>query len=117
MKKCTQKRKREQSKFTFAESVKIFPHRASFWVRVERRSKMMVSETTLTREQQQQRREDDNAKTTMIAGGGPASTTSNASTDDKGGLGDSNSRYRSDEEAFQNPTTRGEGGVPCHVLV
>ena len=68
---------------------------------------MMVSETTLTREQQQ-RREDDNAKT-MIAGGGPASTTSNASTDDKGGLGDSNSRYRSDEEAFQNPTTRGEG--------
>ena len=79
---------------------------------------MMVSETTLTREQQ---REDENAKT-MIAGGkgpttttsagGPASTTSNASTDDKGGLGDSNSRYRSDEEAFQNPTTReGEENV------
>ena len=74
---------------------------------------MMVSETTLTtREQQQRRREDDdNAKTMIIADkGGPASTTSNASTDDKGGgLGDSNSRYRSDEEAFQNPTTRGEG--------
>ncbi|CAL6311030.1 unnamed protein product [Bathycoccus prasinos] len=78
----------------------------------------MVSETT-TREQQQ-RREDDNAKTTIAggkgpttttsAGGPPASTTSNASTDDKGGLGDSNSRYRSDEEAFQNPTTTtGEG--------
>jgi hypothetical protein len=108
------KRERESSTFTFAEKrVKIFPHPSSFRVRVERRSKMMVSETTLTtREQQQQRRrEDDNNAKTMIADkGGPASTTSNASTDDKGGgLGDSNSRYRSDEEAFQNPTTRGEG--------
>jgi len=36
VKKCTDKRERESSTFTFAEKrVKIFPHPSSFWVRVE----------------------------------------------------------------------------------